>query len=141
MTNDSISIFTDGGSRGNPGPAASAFIIYDSSNTTLHQHGFYLGIATNNQAEYQAVIEALKYIRDTLYEIHNTNFYLDSELVVKQLRGEYKIKDPNLQTKSQEIKNIIFLLPSNSVRFTHVPREQNSAADALVNKTLDSLSS
>ncbi len=132
-----LSIYCDGGSRGNPGPAASAFIVYDSAENIIHQQGFSLGVATNNQAEYQAVLEALKYIQNTKYGIQNINFYLDSELVVKQLTGVYKIKDPTLQKTAQEIKKIVSLIPSKSVSFKHIKREKNSVADALVNQTLD----
>lgn len=137
-----ISIFCDGGSRGNPGPAASAFIVYDPTGAIVHEQGFYLGVATNNQAEYQAVLEALKYLT-THYLSHYSqpttiHFYLDSELVVKQLTGVYKIKDPTLQKKYTQIKTIIhnsnFIIPN----FSHIPREKNFMADKLVNSTLDS---
>ncbi len=139
-----LNIFCDGGSRGNPGPSASAFIVYDPSGALVYEQGFYLGVGTNNQAEYQAVHEALKYLT-THYLSHNPqpttlNFYLDSELVVKQLTGVYKIKDENLKLKAQEIKNLIFL-SSAKINFTYIPREKNSAADKLVNSTLDQLSS
>ncbi len=140
-TNDkSISIYCDGGSRGNPGPAASAFVVFDSNNDLLYQRGFFLGTATNNQAEYQAVIFALQWLAK---QIPNPKsqipiiFYLDSELVVNQINGLYKVKDPNLKIKFLEIKKLIANCQLLIANFVHVPREQNKSADLLVNQTLD----
>ena len=97
--NNSLSIFCDGGARGNPGPAASAFVVRDSTGKTLHKQGFYLGTATNNQAEYQAVIESLKWLLNNCKTDQLVNYYLDSLLVVNQLKGLYKIKNTNKETK------------------------------------------
>ncbi|MEK7163672.1 MAG: ribonuclease HI family protein [Patescibacteria group bacterium] len=126
----SYRIFTDGGARGNPGPSACAFVVYDGENL-IYKQGFYLGISTNNQAEYQGVLKAAEYC--SLLIAHcSVTFYLDSLLVVKQMRGEYKIKDPKLKILHDKIKNYKL-----KIDFVHVPREQNRDADALVNKTLD----
>lgn len=138
-TNDKhLLIYCDGGSRGNPGPAASAFVVLDSSGHQFFQQGFFLGETTNNQAEYQAVIEALKWLTSQVTNNQLTiNFYLDSELVVRQLTGVYKIKDENLKTKHTEIKKLIANCQLLIANFAHVPREQNKPADLLVNQTLD----
>ena len=132
-----ISIYCDGGARGNPGPAASAFVVKDSSGKIIHEQGFYLGTATNNQAEYQAVIEALKWLSTMNHQLSTINFYLDSQLVVNQLKGEYKVKDPGLKIKHLEIKRLISNFKFQISNFVYVPREQNSRADFVVNQTLD----
>ena len=131
-------IHTDGGARGNPGPAACAFVVTDNRGHLIHQQGFYLGIATNNQAEYQAVIEALKWISALNSQPSTLNFYLDSQLVVNQLNGEFKVKDKKLKTKKLEVEKILGQLGQLEIRnFSFVRREQNQAADLLVNQTLD----
>lgn len=135
-------IHTDGGARGNPGPAACAFVATDESGALIYQRGFYLGVATNNQAEYQAVIESLKWLslQTTKDQKLTANFYLDSQLVVNQINGLFKIKDPNLKIKYLEIKKLIANSQLQIANFTYIPREQNSAADRLVNETLDKTS-
>lgn len=135
-----LTIYCDGGSRGNPGPAASAFVVQDAGNLVIFQQGFFLGTATNNQAEYQAVVEALKWLSTMNHEPTNLltiNFYLDSELVVKQINGLYKIKDINLKNKYLEIKKLIANSKLMVANFINIPRENNSQADLLVNQTLD----
>ena len=136
-----LKIFCDGGSRGNPGPAACAVIIKDENNKIIFSKGFYLGVTTNNQAEYQAVVEALHYLNDQIQKskIQTVNFYLDSELVVKQLNGVYKIKDKNILQKVLEIKNLKLKIKNLSMMISHIPREQNYEADKIVNDTLDSI--
>lgn len=141
-----LHVFCDGGSRGNPGPAACAFIVKDLQNKILHQQGFFLGITTNNQAEYQAVIEALKWLSTIHYQLSTINFFLDSQLVVNQITGTYKIKNQDLKIKNLEIKTLIkncsrsaTKLMFKIVNFEHVPRSQNFLADKLVNKTLDNV--
>ncbi|MEK7091111.1 MAG: ribonuclease HI family protein [Patescibacteria group bacterium] len=131
-------IHTDGGARGNPGPAACAFVATDDHRQLIHQQGFFLGVATNNQAEYQAVIEALKWVSTLNSPLSTLNFFLDSQLVVNQLKGIFKIKDPVLTTKKKEAEKLLDQLEQLEIRnFTYVPREQNTAADLLVNQTLD----
>ena len=137
----SIRINTDGGARGNPGPAACAFVVTDDNVRLIHQQGFYLGIATNNQAEYQAVIEALKWLsqQTTKDQQPIANFYLDSQLVVNQLKGLFKVKDENLKIKKFEILDLITNYKLKIKNFAYVPRSQNAAADLLVNHSLDQL--
>lgn len=135
-------VYTDGGSRGNPGPAAAAFIIADSSGRPIKQSGVYLGVTTNNQAEYQAVLQALTWISQNqiTYSSEKIDFYLDSELVARQLSGQYKIKSKELILLALRVKNIQNLLSSQNIQiaFYSIPRELNKSADRLVNQTLDS---
>ncbi len=143
MSNKTLTINTDGGARGNPGPSAWAFVVRKSctsgmkADQLMHEEKGYIGIATNNQAEYFAVKKAFEWLlQNTLEELEEVHFILDSELVVRQLTGVYKIKDQHLQKLAQEIKNIQKELNLN-VTFTSVPRSQNSEADFLVNEALD----
>ncbi len=139
MKTDKLIIHTDGGSRGNPGPAASAFVI-EKNNEIIHEGSKFLGITTNNVAEYTAVLLALKWLGSQKLVTNNYSlitFYLDSELVVKQLQGIYKIKDEMLKKLSSEIFNILKIFRVK-ISFIHVPREKNKEADLLVNKELDS---
>ncbi len=132
-----LKIFTDGGSRGNPGPAASAFVVIRGG-VELFKDSKFLGDATNNTAEYQALLMAFEWLSANMYIYANQKllFFLDSELVVKQMTGVYKIKDKNLQTLSKKIFNIKKLF-SSKVTFIAVRRELNTRADFLVNECLD----
>lgn len=132
-----IIIHTDGGARGNPGPAAIGIVI-EHSTQQKHSFGKYLGTATNNVAEYTAVLEALLFLIETYKEgeREEVNFFLDSQLVERQLSGIYKIKEPSLQILATTIKTKIGEW-GKTVRFTHVPREQNKDADKIVNEVLD----
>lgn len=131
-----IVIYCDGGARGNPGPAASAFVVLDDSGEVLTKKGFFLGKTTNNVAEYKAVIFALHDIKNKPVKPEMINFFLDSELVVKQLTGFYKVKDKNLQQLVIEIKNLEKEL-NVLINYQAIPREKNKIADFLVNETLD----
>lgn len=133
-----LKINTDGGSRGNPGPSAAAWVAYEN-NKEIYSNAEYLGIGTNNQAEYKAVLLALKWVSG-YRKFAKINFILDSELVVRQLIGIYKIKDPELALLASKIKKIIQDIPA-TITFTSVKRELNKAADKLVNQKLDSVSS
>lgn len=134
-----ITIFTDGGSRGNPGPAAIGVYGVDSTGAVIIEHAETIGNSTNNIAEYQAVATALallkqlfgKQLKDMQVELK-----LDSELVKKQLNGEYQIKDAGLVPYFVEIHNLRVSAVPNLI-LTHVPRAQNKEADRLVNKALD----
>lgn len=126
-------IYTDGGARGNPGPAASAFVIYNEEKKIIEKGGKFLGKTTNNQAEYQAVILALPRAKDL--GAKEIEFYLDSELVVKQLNREYKVRDADLAPLFLKIWNLS--LAFKKITYTHIPREKNSEADAVVNEILD----
>ena len=128
-----IKMYADGGSRGNPGPSASGYVLYEMDGTVLIKNGIYLGITTNNQAEYLA----LKYgIADALKGGARTvHVYLDSLLVVNQMLGKFKVKNRDLWPIYSSVKEIVAQL--EHVTFTHVPRALNKDADAVVNETLD----
>lgn len=126
-------IYTDGASRGNPGPASYGFVIKEN-NKILHQAGEYIGIATNNVAEYTAVLQALKYAQN-LKNIEEVAVFADSKLVAQQLSGNFKIKAKHLKPIIEKIK--ILSLELGGATFTHVPREQNVQADRLANLALD----
>ncbi|MDB5166869.1 MAG: Ribonuclease [Candidatus Saccharibacteria bacterium] len=127
-----IIIYSDGGSRGNPGPSAAAFVILDSE-AVVDQGGEYLGITTNNQAEYHGVRLGLEKAIER--GMKSLEFRIDSMLVVNQLNGLYKIKNRELWPINERVQAL--LEQFESVKFHHVPRELNKMADALVNKFLD----
>ncbi len=133
-----ITIHTDGGARGNPGPAAIGVVMFDENREVLHEISRYIGIATNNVAEYDALIAALSYLVThygaKLSDIHIA-VKMDSELIVRQVAGIYKVKDATLKEKFAEVKKLSASVPHLSV--THVRRADNSHPDALVNKALD----
>jgi len=133
-----IIIHTDGGARGNPGPAAIGIVIRGGS-VGKKEYGEYLGEATNNEAEYKAVIFALKKLKHLIGSAESkksdVEVMLDSELLEKQLNGEYKIKEKNLQHYFIEVWNI--KSDFGSVNFRHVKREENRDADRIVNQILD----
>ncbi len=130
---DKVIIYTDGGSRGNPGPSASGYVILDEQEKLIVEGGKYLGITTNNQAEYQAVKLALeRAVEMGAKEVH---FRLDSQLVANQLTGVYQIKNRDLWPIHAAIKEL--QKQFSEVSYTHVRREFNKLADAMVNKILD----
>ncbi len=137
MKNGVIEVHTDGGSRGNPGPAASGFVV-ELDGKEVYRGSKFLGKQTNNVAEYSAVVIALEWLVSSPYKVDcsRTTFYLDSELVVKQIKGLYKVKDENLKKLYVRVIDLIDLL-SVKVVFINVPREQNKVADLLVNQELD----
>lgn len=137
--NSEIRIFTDGGARGNPGPAAIGVYVEDSMGRQLAGIGKTIGIATNNTAEYKAVIEALDWIiesRKILSKDVRILFFLDSLLVCSQIRGTFKVKAVNLKSLLGEVrlKEAHIKLP---ISYSHVLREKNQNADRLVNAALD----
>lgn len=129
-------IYTDGASRGNPGPASYGFTVSDESGKLLYQEGRYIGISTNNVAEYTAVLEALKYVKNNLGDkpLH-IELFADSKLVVEQLSGRFKVKSPHLKPLIEQIQ--ILKLELGGALHSHVPRAQNSRADNLANQALD----
>ena len=131
--NKKIIIFSDGGARGNPGPAGIGAVLYDSKKQVLAKISKYIGEATNNQAEYQALITALKKAKELGGQ--ELDVFLDSELVVKQLNREYKVKNKELAPLFLEVYNLS--LNFSKITFTHVYRESNKEADRLVNEALD----
>src|SRR3989344_9324913 len=134
---DKYTIHTDGGSRGNPGPAAIGIVI--SGIGEKKEYGEFIGVTTNNVAEYQAVIFALKKLKQLAGNIGSQKsqlvFYLDSELLVKQLNYQYKVKEPGMQKLFIEVHNL--RLDFDKVEFKHVLRGKNVDADKLVNQVLD----
>lgn len=137
MQDDQIVIHTDGGSRGNPGPAACAFVA-EKNGKEIFKSAKFLGKQTNNYAEYQGVILALDWLNIFLQDKGNSTvtFILDSELVVRQLNGIYKVKDENLRNLFFEILSLKKMIGANFV-FKNVPREKNKVADILLNEELD----
>ncbi len=135
-----LTIYTDGASRGNPGPAASGINIVDStSSQTVAEFGFKLGNATNNEAEYQAILQAVEWLlerKELLADDIEICFRLDSKLVVSQLQGLWRIKEPRLQQLAGKVRSCLLQLPG-TYTFEHIPREENAYADKLANDTLD----
>ncbi|MEJ7567766.1 MAG: reverse transcriptase-like protein [Gaiellaceae bacterium] len=130
-----VRLFTDGGARGNPGPAAYGYVLEAEDGTVLAAHGESIGIATNNVAEYSALIAGLEQARELgLGEIEVVS---DSELMVKQMRGEYKVKNEALRELSLRAARLAGKV--GKVRYTAVRREHNKLADQLVNDALDAL--
>lgn len=131
-------INTDGGSRGNPGKAAAGFVVRDEEGVIIAREGRYLGVVTNNDAEYAAVKQAFKFLTTTFSQDLPVQLELraDSTLVVNQLAGKFKIKNPRLKEVIEEIKELERSL--GDVVYTYIPREQNFEADLLVNEILDS---
>ena len=126
-------MYTDGGSRGNPGPSAGGYVILDMDNNVVTSNGKYLGITTNNQAEYHSLKGGVEMAINL--GIAELDVYMDSLLVINQMKGIYKIKNRDLWPIHDAISK---LLPKfRKVTFTHVPRELNKLADAVVNETLD----
>lgn len=137
--NKKIVINCDGGSRGNPGPAAAAFVVSDESGKELFSQGKFLGQTTNNVAEYNAVLMAMTWLKENkeAYKDFHVEFILDSELVARQLTGVYKIKNATLKELSLLIVKTKKELPMD-ITFKNVLRELNKKPDLLVNQTLDS---
>ena len=126
-------LFTDGGARGNPGPAAYAYVLEADDGTVLAAHGEAIGIATNNVAEYRALVEGLRKAAELV--VDEVEVISDSELVVKQMRGEYRVKNEALRALSVEAARIA--RRRGKVSYTAVRREHNELADRLVNEALD----
>ncbi len=135
VTKRNIKIYCDGGARGNPGPAAYSFIVVENEKVVYKKSRF-LGRRTNNFAEYSGVLAALEWLIKKSAGLDNVPIFLDSQLAVKQLNGEYKVKSSNLKPLITKIK----LLENNmdtKINFYFLPRDKNKLADFLVNKTLD----
>ena len=126
-------LFTDGGARGNPGPAAYAYVLEAEDGTVLSAHGEAIGVATNNVAEYRALVEGLR--KAVELSIGELEVVSDSELLVKQMRGEYRVKNAALRELSLDAAAQARKL--RSVTYTAVRREHNELADRLVNEALD----
>jgi len=129
-----VQLYADGGSRGNPGPSASGFVVLDMSGKVLHEDGVYLGITTNNQAEYLALKLGLECALSK-FHARDVHVYMDSMLVINQMKGVFKVRNRDLWPVHDAIKE---MLPKfEKISFDQVPRELNKLADAQVNKCLD----
>ena len=128
-------LFTDGGSRGNPGPSATGFVILDLDGNVVKKAGEYIGESTNNQAEYTALKKGLAACKT--YGVKSIDVYMDSELIINQLNGKYKIKNQGLKPLYENVKKIEKSF--DNINYSHVPREQNSIADGLVNEAMDNV--
>jgi ribonuclease H / adenosylcobalamin/alpha-ribazole phosphatase len=126
-------LYTDGGARGNPGPAAFAYVLEADDGTVLAAHGETIGVATNNVAEYRGLVAGLAMALEL--EVPEVEVVSDSELLVKQMRGEYKVKNEALRELSLEAARLARRL--GSVDYRHVRRAHNELADRLVNEALD----
>ena len=128
-------VHTDGAARGNSGPAAIGVVIEDEEGRTVYETSRALGVRTNNEAEYLALITALEYLKEARPK--EAEFRLDSELVVKQLSGEYKVKEPRLQALHGQVVMLLNAVPKYKIR--HVRRVENARADELANEALDAV--
>ncbi|HEY4511148.1 MAG TPA: ribonuclease HI family protein [Candidatus Paceibacterota bacterium] len=135
-----ITIYTDGGARGNPGPAGIGAVIVGADGRIVEEVSKFLGHQTNNYAEYHAVIEALEAVKKlfgaTKLKETTVEMYMDSELVVKQLNGIYQVKEPTLFPQFIKIHNLR-VKDFPHITFSHVPREKNKKADKLANDAMD----
>ncbi len=134
-----LQIYCDGGARGNPGPAACAFVVYTDpagAGEVREKRGKYLGEVTNNVAEYSAVVEALMWLKEHQKDVEKVEFFLDSKLVVNQLNGKFKIKEPRLRELLMAVRELEAKI-GTFVTYSYIPRERNTQADELVNAILD----
>ncbi len=133
---NNLNIYTDGGARGNPGPAAYGVVIKTDQGETIYEESQAIGRATNNEAEYQGLIASLKWLNKAQIKAGQFNFHLDSNLVVKQMQGKFKVKANNLKPLWQKAKHLAQSL-SGKIKYQHIPREKNAAPDKLLNQALD----
>ncbi|MCW1949059.1 MAG: ribonuclease HI family protein [Candidatus Shapirobacteria bacterium] len=133
-----INVYTDGGSRGNPGISGYGLVIYDHQNKILYKEGKFLGIKTNNEAEYSGILAALSWIKNhkDLYQISQVNFFADSQLMIRQLQGIYKVKAPTLLPLYAQVQQLLTQI-SLPTKYTDVRREFNKLADELANQAMD----
>lgn len=132
-----LKLYTDGGARGNPGPAAYGFVVQDVTSSAvklLEKCGNYLGVCTNNQAEYAGLLAGLNWVV-THHPDSQLSIFMDSLLIVNQVKGLFKIKNPALLPKYQEVRGLLSQLPGYTI--SYLPRAQNALADELVNLALD----
>ena len=131
-----IIVYTDGASRGNPGSAAIGIVIKDESGKEIQTYKKFIGKSTNNVAEYSALIQGAKLIKELAETFDEIDFFCDSELVVKQIKGVYKIKHKDMIKLSLDFWNEIKSM-NKKFSITHIPREENKTADRLANEALD----
>jgi ribonuclease HI len=128
-----LRLFTDGAARGNPGPAGLGLVLEDDQGMRLWGGCRYIGTATNNQAEYLALIDGLR--KASEWKPDSLEVYMDSQLVVEQVAGRFKVRNPDLRPLHTQATNLLRGFPEVTVK--HVPRERNRSADALANKAID----
>jgi len=133
MPDNKIKIFTDGGSRGNPGPAAVGVVFQDQHKQIIHEFSEYIGHTTNGQAEYQAIILGLKKAKSLKYR--KADVFMDSQFIVEQLNGRYKIKEEGIIPLFIKAWNL--RLDFDEIKIHYIPREKNQEADKLVNLVLN----
>lgn len=126
-------VYTDGAARGNPGPAAIGIVVEDDTGRSVYESSRTIGVRTNNEAEYLAFLAALQYLKES--RVTEADFYLDSELVVRQLLGQYRVKEPRLQSLHAQATMLLNAVPNRTIR--HIPRARNARADELANEALD----
>jgi len=134
---EKVFVFTDGGSRGNPGIAGAGVFIIDENGKELYREHKFLGLKTNNEAEYLAMNLALNYLKDHLNSSSELVFKLDSKLVVEQMNKNWQIKEARLRTLAEENWKILSTLPCFSCEIKHIPRAENEMADLLANQAMD----
>ncbi|MDE2071208.1 MAG: ribonuclease HI family protein [Patescibacteria group bacterium] len=135
---EKLIVYTDGGARGNPGPAGIGVVITDEQGVVLHECNAYIGETTNNVAEYEALIRALEDLQmfgDVLRTVP-VEVRMDSELIVRQMQGAYKVKEPSLKERFGKVAALKLSHVPN-LTFTHILREKNTRADELVNEAID----
>lgn len=133
MSQKSYTLFTDGGARGNPGPSGAGAVLLAPDGKEVEAISAYLGEMTNNQAEYRALLLGLQAAVDN--DVHELEVRMDSELIVKQMNGEYKVKHPDMKVLHSQAKQLVAKF--DVINFKHIRREFNSDADALVNQAID----
>jgi len=133
MLIDEAKVYTDGGSRGNPGHSAGAYVICKMDDSVVEKSGYYIGVATNNQAEYYGMIKGLERAREL--GINKVQLFSDSQLVVSQMNGLYKVKNQELVPLNQQLKEVADSF--ERISFIYTPRELNKTADGEVNRILD----
>ncbi|MFA5876805.1 MAG: ribonuclease HI family protein [Candidatus Paceibacterota bacterium] len=133
-----VIIYTDGGSRGNPGPSGAGAVVKDLKGKNAASISAFLGVRTNNWAEYEALILALRATVDSFGTPvpHEVIVRMDSELIVRQMKGEYKVKHPVLKEQHTKVR-VLIAESFPQIKFMHIPREENSEADALANEAMD----
>lgn len=133
-----LNIYTDGGSRGNPGISGYGLVIYEDKQKVLYQEGKFLGVKTNNEAEYSGIIAALEWVKKnkTNYNITQLNFFADSQLMIRQLQGLYKVKAPTLLPLYAQVQQLLTQI-NLPTKYTDVRREFNKLADELANQAMD----
>lgn len=133
-----LNIYTDGGSRGNPGVSGYGLVIYDDQKQIIYQEAKFLGIKTNNEAEYSGIIAALNWIKKNqkIYQISQLNFFADSQLMIRQLQGLYKVKAPTLSPLFAQVQQLLAQI-NLPAKYTDIRREFNKLADQLANQAMD----